>query len=116
MPTHDPDARVTGGWVAPLLSTVVTLPLGFLTLVYAMFSPMACDSCDSAAADRFEDSFKVAFPLAMAGLLVALVLLVTSWALPRRARHSARRVGLAVAAPVTVVVTALVFVGVLVTP
>jgi hypothetical protein len=109
MPMNDPDAPVTGGWVAPLVSTVVTLPLGFLTLVYAMLSPMACDSCDGAAADRFDASFEVAFPTATVGLLVALVLLITSWSLP----HRARRMGFALAAPLTVLVTAMAFAGLL---
>ncbi|WP_370412590.1 hypothetical protein [Streptomyces fradiae] len=113
---YDPDARVTGGWIAPLASTVVTLPLGFFALLYAGLSPMACDSCNGAEADRFDASFEVAFPVAMTGLLVALVLLITAWSLPRRARHAARRVGFAVAAPLTVVVTMIAFAALLDTP
>ncbi|MEV6328772.1 hypothetical protein [Streptomyces sp. NPDC051909] len=113
---NDPEARVTGGWVAPLVSTLATLPLGFVALLYAGLSPMACDSCDEAEADRFDASFAVAFPTAMTGLLVALALLITSWALPRRARHVARRVGFALAAPLTVVITMIAFAALLDTP
>ncbi|MFI8822654.1 hypothetical protein [Streptomyces sp. NPDC053431] len=116
MAMNDLDAPVSGGWVAPLVSTVITLPLGFLTLAYTMLSPMACDSCDGADADRFDASFAVAFPTAMVGLLVSLVLLITSWALPRNARNVPRRIGFALAAPLTVVVTAMLFAGLLQTP
>ncbi|MFF9847792.1 hypothetical protein [Streptomyces litmocidini] len=100
------DARTTGSWIAPLFSTLLTLPLGFFTLVVAMFSPMGCDSCGGAEADRFDAAFDVAFPLCTAGLLVSLGLLVAAWVPPRRA-------GLAVAAPLSVFVTLLVFLGVL---
>ncbi|XIE78415.1 hypothetical protein AB6O49_10205 [Streptomyces sp. SBR177] len=95
---------------------MVTLPLGFLTLVYAMLSPMACDSCDGEAADRFDASFEVAFPLAMTGLLLALALLVAAWSLPRRARHTPRRILLAIAAPITTGLTWLTFLGLVAWP
>ncbi|MET9951706.1 hypothetical protein ABZ135_09170 [Streptomyces sp. NPDC006339] len=116
MTSNDPDARATGAWIAPLVSTLVTVPLGLLTLFFAGLSPMACDSCNGAEADRFDASFAVAFPVVVTGLLVALGLLVTAWALPRRVRHSARRVGFALAAPATVVLAGMVFAGLLDTP
>ncbi|MBB4979636.1 MULTISPECIES: hypothetical protein [Streptomyces] len=106
MPANTPDAPATGSWIAPLFSTLLTLPLGLFALVFAMFSPMACDNCDGAEADRFDAAFEVAFPTLLVGLLVSLGLLIAAWIPPRRA-------GLAVAAPLTVVVTLLVFMGVL---
>ncbi|MFB7862328.1 hypothetical protein [Streptomyces sp. NPDC056069] len=116
MPMNDPDAPVTGGWIAPLVSTLVTVPMGLLALFFAGLSPMACDSCDEAEADRFDASFASAFPLLGVGLLVALTLLITSWALPRRTRNQARRAGFALAAPLTVVLTAVLFAALLDTP
>ncbi|MFG3345231.1 hypothetical protein ACGF1Z_09205 [Streptomyces sp. NPDC048018] len=116
MPMNDPDAPVTGGWVAPLVSTLLTLPMGLLALFFGGLSPMACDSCDGAEADRFDASFAVAFPLLWVGLLLALALLITSWALPRRRRNQPRRLGLALAAPATVVLATIVFAAILDTP
>ncbi|MFC8507531.1 hypothetical protein ACFU3J_29715 [Streptomyces sp. NPDC057411] len=111
MPTDLRETRATRTWVPPFLSTLVTLPLGFLALVYAMLSPMACDSCGQEEGRRFTDSFMPAFTTFVVGLVVALVLLVVSWALPRRARHTPRRLVLAVCAPVAVVCAWLVFLG-----
>ncbi|MEU7012483.1 hypothetical protein [Streptomyces sp. NPDC046385] len=106
------DARETGAfrtWVPPFLSTLVTLPVGFLALVYAMLSPMACDSCGREEGRRFTDSFMPAFAVFAVGLLGSLVLLVVSWALPRKVRHTPRRLVLAVCAPFSVVAVWLVF-------
>ena len=116
MTSNDPDARATGAWIAPLVSTLVTVPLGLLVLFFAGLSPMACDSCNGAEADRFDASFAVAFPVVVTGLLLALGLLITSWALPRRVRNAARRVGFALAAPATVCLAGMVFAGLLDTP
>ncbi|MGW5420393.1 hypothetical protein [Streptomyces sp. NPDC003943] len=96
------EVRVTGSWIPPFFSTLITLPLGFVALVFAMFSPMACDSCGGVEADRFEAGFRVAFPTFLVGLLVSLALLIAAWIPPRRT-------GFAVAAPLLVVVTLLVF-------
>jgi hypothetical protein len=109
---HASDARETralGTWVPPLLSTLATLPLGYLALVFAMLSPMACDSCDGAERRRFDDTFMPAFWTVVGGLVLSLAVLVTAWVLPRRVRHTRRRVLLAVGAPLTVVATWLVF-------
>jgi len=102
----DPAPRLTGGGIAAFVSTLITLPLGFVALVWVMFSPMACDSCGGAEADRFDAAFTIAFPVFMVGLLVSLGLLVAAWIPPRRA-------GFAVAAPLSVVVVLLVFFGIL---
>ncbi|MFJ6348765.1 hypothetical protein ACIQKB_04715 [Streptomyces sp. NPDC092046] len=106
------DARETRGtrtWVPPFLSTLVTLPLSFLALVYVMFSPMACDSCGQEESRRFTESFMPAFATFAVGLLVPLTLLVVGWALPRRVRHTPRRLVLAVCAPFSVFAVWLVF-------
>ncbi|MFJ4781507.1 hypothetical protein [Streptomyces sp. NPDC088762] len=96
-------------FIAPLASTVLTLPLAFLSLLYAGLSPMACDSCNGQTADAFDASFETAFPMFLAGLVTVLVLLVWCWALPWRTHNAARRVGIAVAAPAVVLLNAAVF-------
>ncbi|MDH6452215.1 hypothetical protein M2155_004623 [Streptomyces sp. SAI-119] len=96
------DDRATGAWVAPLVSTLLTLPACVLVYFVGGFSAMACDSCAGAEADRFESSFGVAFPVLLGGLGLALFLLAASWALPWERRSTARRVGFALAAPVLV--------------
>ncbi|MFD5423657.1 hypothetical protein ACFWJT_37290 [Streptomyces sp. NPDC127069] len=103
------DAPARRAFVAPLVSTLLTLPMALVALFYTGISPMACDSCDTAAAHAFDASFRIAWPVFLAGLLSALVLLVCCWALPWRVRNTARRVGLAFAAPGLVVLATLVF-------
>ncbi|PCG82401.1 hypothetical protein CIB93_30260 [Streptomyces sp. WZ.A104] len=95
--------------MAPLISTVVTLPLGLVALFFGGLTPMACDSCNGAEADRFDASFTVAWTVLWIGLLVALIVLIASWAVPHQVRYAARRVGLALAAPATAVVTFVAF-------
>ncbi|MEU8436437.1 hypothetical protein AB0F18_26745 [Streptomyces sp. NPDC029216] len=103
------DAPARRAFVAPLVSTLLTLPMALLSLFYAGMSPMACDSCDTQAAHAFDASFQTAWPVFMAGLVGVLVLLVWCWALPWRVRNAARRVGLAFAAPGLVVLNTAVF-------
>ncbi|MFF1924092.1 hypothetical protein ACFVW8_26405 [Streptomyces sp. NPDC058221] len=105
--------RTQGGWVAPLISTVLTLPLAFFALIYGMLSPMACDSCSDAEADRFDASFGTAFTVLVCGLVVALILLVVSWCLPRRPDRAPSRGLFALLAPVAVVLDHLLFSGLL---
>ncbi|MEW2066925.1 hypothetical protein [Streptomyces sp. NPDC007346] len=102
--TRDPRA-----WIAPLISTLVTLPMGLIALFIGGLTPMACDSCNGAEADRFDASFAPAWTVLCVGLLLALILLIASWAAPWQLRNAARRVGLALAAPATVVVTFVAF-------
>ncbi|MEV5204829.1 DUF983 domain-containing protein [Streptomyces sp. NPDC053720] len=104
-PDSTDSARHT--WVASLISTVVTLPLAFFALVYSMLSPMTCDSCSEADADRFDASFGPAWTVSCCGLLLALVILVASWVFTRRRPPTA--IGLAVAAPATVFFTWVAF-------
>ncbi|MFI8516872.1 hypothetical protein ACIGEZ_03405 [Streptomyces sp. NPDC085481] len=103
------ETRATRTWVPAFLSTLVTLPLGFLALVYATLSPMACDSCGSEESRRFTESFLPAFWTFTGGLALSLAALLTAWFLPRRVRHTPRRVGFALAAPLTILLSWLVF-------
>jgi NhaP-type Na+/H+ or K+/H+ antiporter len=96
------DDRATGAWVAPLLSTLLTVPACLFAYFVGGLSAMACDSCAGSEADRFESSFGIAFPVLLGGLGIALFLLAAGWALPWERRNSARRVALALAAPVMV--------------
>ncbi|MFF1561157.1 hypothetical protein [Streptomyces sp. NPDC058279] len=104
-------ARDPRAFVAPLVATLITLPLGLVALCFAGISPMACDSCNGDEAHSFDDSFAAAFTVFQAGLAVALVLLVTAWALPWQRRHAAKRVVLAALAPSAVVLAWVLFYG-----
>ncbi|MFJ3937832.1 hypothetical protein [Streptomyces parvus] len=105
-PAH---ALAPRAWVAPLISTVVTLPMGLIALFFGGLTPMACDSCNGEAADRFDASFTTAWTVLWIGLLIALILLIASWAVPHQLRYAARRRGLALTAPATVVVAFVAF-------
>jgi hypothetical protein len=70
-----------------------------LALLYGGFSPMACDSCNGAQAERFTDSFDVAWVVLCTGLVLSLIVLVASWAVPWSRRQAAKRGLLAMAAP-----------------
>lgn len=104
-------ARDRRAFVAPLVTTLITLPLGLVTLFFAGISPMACDSCNGEEAHRFDDSFAAAFTVFQVGLAVALALLVTAWVLPWQRRHAAKRVVLAALAPSAVVLAWVLFFG-----
>ncbi|MBT2900029.1 hypothetical protein [Streptomyces sp. McG3] len=105
-PTHAPDRRA---WVAPLISTLATLPMGLVALFIGGLTPMACDSCNGAAADRFDASFTTAWTVLWIGLILALIVLIATWAVPHQLRYAARRVGLALTAPTVVGVTFVAF-------
>ncbi|MEV0414050.1 hypothetical protein AB0I68_25360 [Streptomyces sp. NPDC050448] len=105
-------SRDKRAFVAPLVSTLLTLPTALVAFFAVGLSPMACDSCEAAASDRFDASFDIAFPVFTIGLLLVLALLVTSWALPWQRRNSARRVMFAVLAPTAVVLDYTVFAGI----
>ena len=102
-------ARVRRGWVAPLVATVLTVPLGLFAFVFGGLSPMACDSCDGAEAERFTRGFNTAYTVLLTGLLTAFVLLLVSWSLSWNERNVVPRRVLAAAAPGTVVLSGLVF-------
>ncbi|MCM9081055.1 MULTISPECIES: hypothetical protein [Streptomyces] len=110
--TLTPDtARHPRAFVAPLVSTVLTLPLAAVAFFFVGLSPMACDSCGDAASDRFDASYGTAFASFGFGLLLVLAVLVAAWALPWQRRNAAARVWLAVVAPAAVVVDFAVFHG-----
>ncbi|WP_328910817.1 hypothetical protein OG230_15580 [Streptomyces sp. NBC_00234] len=109
MPDDLTSPRDSRAWIAPLVSTLVTLPLAFFALVFGALSPMACDSCMDAEADRFDASFGPAWTVLCCGLVLALILLVAAWALPWRPRNAARRVLVTVLAPATVFLTYVTF-------
>lgn len=102
MSDHTLVARAPGAWIAPLISTLVTLPACFIAYLVGGLSPMACDSCGDAQADAFDSSYGIAFPVLLVGLCLALVLLFVSWALPWEHRYMARRAAFALAAPLMV--------------
>lgn len=93
---RDRDER---GWLAPLISTAITLPAAAFAYLCAAATSMACDSCTPAEAGRFDPSFDIAFRAFRFGLAVPLGLLLASWALPWEPRYSALRVLSAVLAP-----------------
>ncbi|MEU0161833.1 hypothetical protein ABZ154_24135 [Streptomyces sp. NPDC006261] len=102
--TRDPQA-----WIAPLISTLVTLPMGVIALTVGGLTPMACDACDGARADRFDASSGPAWTVLWVGLALALIVLLASWDTSREHRAAARRTALVLAAPATVVVTFVAF-------
>ncbi|MEU1123952.1 hypothetical protein ABZ371_10350 [Streptomyces sp. NPDC005899] len=112
MPDDLLDHRTPNAWAAPLLSTLLTLPMAGAALLYGGLSPMACDSCNGAEADRFTDSFDAGWAVLGIGLVLSLVVLVAAWAVPWRRRHTAKRVLLSSAAPGVVVVAVVAFMGI----
>ncbi|MFD6279797.1 hypothetical protein ACFWFI_30170 [Streptomyces sp. NPDC060209] len=112
MPDNPLDPRAPYAWAAPLIATLVTLPAAAFALLYGGLSPMACDSCNGAQADRFDDSFNAAWAVLCTGLVLSLIVLVASWALPWRQQQAAKRVLLAMAAPAVVGVAFVAFMAV----
>lgn len=106
-----PDSPAPRSWVAPLISTLFTVPAAFLAFVFAGLSPMACDSCARPDQTRFDATFGTAFAVFTWGLAVPAVLLVLSWMLPWRHRYAARRVVLALAAFLSVPFLYALFMG-----
>ncbi|WP_328900796.1 hypothetical protein OHR86_13385 [Streptomyces sp. NBC_00441] len=101
-------------WIAPLASTVIMLPAVFYALLFSMLMPMACDSCTDAEGDRFDASFGPAFAVSCCGLALSLGVLLASWVCMRR--RPAASVLLAVAAPIGVLFTWMLFMGLVDTP
>ncbi|WP_372352865.1 hypothetical protein [Streptomyces sp. KL116D] len=99
-------------WVAPLVSSLVTLPAALVAWAVAGLSPMACDACTDAQVARFEPSYERAFTVFGWGLTISLLVLATAWLLPWEERFAARRTGFAAVAPFAVLVTYLVFAGI----
>ncbi|MEV6682532.1 hypothetical protein AB0N09_37575 [Streptomyces erythrochromogenes] len=113
-PAPAPDAgtgRHPRAFVAPLVSTLLTLPVAAVAFFFVGPAPMACDSCGGEVSDRFDASYDLAFPVFGFGLVVALVVLLSAWALPWQRRNAAARVWLAVIAPAAAVFDFIVFHG-----
>lgn len=108
---RDRDER---GWLAPLISAAITLPFAafafLLTYFLAAFDAMACDPCTPAEVDHYGGSFETGLRVFHYGLVVPLVLLLASWGLPWRSRHSTLRTVLAVLAPLSVLLSFLLFI------
>ncbi|MET8475617.1 hypothetical protein ABZY90_37825 [Streptomyces sp. NPDC006422] len=96
-------------WVAPLVSSLITLPAALVAHVIAGASQMACDACSPAVAVRFERSVEWAFTVFGWGLTVSLLTLATAWLLPWEERFAGRRIGFSVAAPFAVAATFVLF-------
>ncbi len=77
-------SRPPRAFVAPLLATVLALPMAAVAFFFVGMSPMACDSCGTAASDRFDASYQVAFPVFGFGLLIVPAALLVAWALRRQ--------------------------------
>ncbi|MFD5553907.1 hypothetical protein ACFWIA_08725 [Streptomyces sp. NPDC127068] len=100
--------RVTGphdwpdphAWVAPLIGTLVLLPVTAVLAGMALLAQLTCTTCDAAEFARFEESYTLAVVLCGAVLAGAGALLVWSWVLPGRRLLRGRRIGLAIGAPV----------------
>lgn len=103
------DPRDSRAWIAPLVSTLVTLPLAFFAFLFGGLSPMACDSCTEAESDRFDASFGPAWTVLCCGLVLSLILLMVAWALPWRRSRAARRILITFFAPATVLLTYVAF-------
>ncbi|MFF2021788.1 hypothetical protein ACFVW2_08260 [Streptomyces sp. NPDC058171] len=109
-PMHHPATvrRVTGphdgpdphAWVAPLIGTVLLLPVAAVIAGMALLTQLSCVSCDTAEFARFEESYTLAVVLCGAVLAGAGALLVWSWVLPGRRLLRGRRIVLAIGAPV----------------
>ncbi|MFJ2753275.1 MULTISPECIES: hypothetical protein [unclassified Streptomyces] len=104
-------SRRPRAFVAPLLATLLALPMAAVAFFFVGISPMACDSCGTAASDRFDASYQVAFAVFGFGLLLVAAVLIAAWALPRQRRYAAARVWCSVAAPAAVVLDVIVFHG-----
>ncbi|MEU2363305.1 hypothetical protein ACFIN9_18315 [Streptomyces noursei] len=95
--------RDSRAWVGPLVSTVVTVVVGFFALVFVGFSAMACDACSSEKAHGFDASFSTAISALQVGFLVPAALLLASWGLPWERRNAGRRAMFALMAPLSIV-------------
>lgn len=91
-------------WVAPLISTLLTIPASVIGFFFAMFSAMMCDSCNGAESEKFDQTYGVALVVFSLILLVALGMLIASWVLQWLASTPARSLPYAFAAPACVVI------------
>ncbi|MFD7280091.1 hypothetical protein ACFV80_24330 [Streptomyces sp. NPDC059862] len=111
MVDNRPNAAVPRPWIAPLISTVITLPASLLALFFGGLTPMACDACNGVEAERFDQSFEIAFTVLQIGLALSFVLLLVSWCLLWNEQNAIRRGAFAALAPCTVLVAVVFFLG-----
>ncbi|TQF04033.1 hypothetical protein E6W39_19615 [Kitasatospora acidiphila] len=80
------DIARRGWWIAPLIVTLITLPLLAYDGLLALLSPMAYDPCDSGGCPQTGQHIV----LAVACLPVALLLWIGSWPAARSAGPALR--------------------------
>ncbi|MEU5031827.1 hypothetical protein [Streptomyces milbemycinicus] len=112
MTEEPPEIRSYRGWTAPVMSTLVTLPLILLTLAPVGLSPMSCDDCQGAELKRFEESLHVAWTVYRLGLALPVGLLLADYVATWRRREAAR-LWLAFLAPPSVLIPYMLFASIL---
>ncbi|GAA2383124.1 hypothetical protein GCM10010420_01430 [Streptomyces glaucosporus] len=109
MAENTPGVRAPRLWVAPLVSTLVTLLLAYVAFFFVALSPMACDSCDDAQNARFQPSFETGFAVFRYGLLIPPALLLLGWGLAGKKHDTPWRKTASLLAPCSVVLLYLAF-------
>ncbi|MEU5109654.1 hypothetical protein AB0H07_46730 [Streptomyces sp. NPDC021354] len=107
-----PETRSYRGWTAPVMSTLVTLPLVLLTLALVGISPMSCDYCQGVQLKRLEESLSVAWTIYRLGLALPIGLLLAAYIATWRRREAAR-LWLAFLAPPSVLIPYMLFASIL---
>lgn len=106
------ETRSYRGWTAPVMSTLVTLPLILLTLAPVGLSAMSCDDCQGAELRRFEESLHVAWAVYRLGLALPVGMLLADYIATWRRREAAR-LWLAFLAPPSVFIPYALFASIL---
>ncbi|MFI0219883.1 hypothetical protein [Streptomyces lydicus] len=97
-PSSD-DARDPLAVIAPAISTAVVLVEALVIFWLIWLTPALCgNSCDN---DAYQSTFTLGLKLFGAGLAIPLGLLLLSWLLPWRRRHTASRAAAAILAPLS---------------
>jgi hypothetical protein len=112
MTEEPPETRSYRGWTAPVMSTLVTLPLVLLTFALVGLSPMSCDPCQGAELRRFEENFEIAWTVYRLGLALPIGLLLTDYIATWRRREAAR-LWLAFLAPPSALIPYMLFASIL---
>lgn len=106
------ETRSYRGWTAPVMSTLVTLPLALLAFALVGLSAMSCDDCQGAELKRFDESLHVAWIVYRIGLTLPAGLLLADYVATWRRREAAR-LWLAFLAPPSVLIPYMLFAGIL---
>jgi hypothetical protein len=106
MPVNPATTETDGGtrpWVAPIISTLITLVLSVYAWAFVSLMPYECEmKCEAPELRHFYDSYRVIYRFFVCGLSIPLLALLESYRLTWRRRHPTRRIMLAIAAPLTV--------------